>query len=581
MEEKKEEKVETLEETTTPVVEEKTVSPTVKENTKKNSVKLIFAILGGLVFMLLIIASVFFLVPFINGDGTKVTKTGVDVKDVKSEYRMSSNSLEKFDLSFLKLENKEANKIYSPLSIKYTLAMLSEGSNGMSKAQIDAVIGEYQSKKYNNNEHMSFANVMFLRNALKDNLKEDYKSALKTKYDADVILNDFSSAAPMNSWIKNKTLGLIDNLLDDNTVKQEDFELINALAIDMNWNNQIQCATGSNVPCQSYDVYYRHEKYKTDHMYSSSVATITSEDGFYPLTFNGKENIKSATIKASFNRYDIVKTLGEEKITEEVGKAYREWLETEDGKNNLKYGYADEDVNKFLAKYIEELNSNYGKSAASTDFMLYTDDNVKVFAKNLQEYEGTTLQYVAIMPTSQSLTNYVENVTPEELNKIINNLKDMKKENFKDGVVTLIRGRIPMFKYDYTLDLMKDLQTLGITDVFDSSKADLSGMLEKSSGEFISSAQHKATIEFSNDGIKAAAVTAMGGKGSTGAGFDYFFKIPVEEIDLTFDKPFMYIIRDKDTGEVWFTGTVYEGQQRPVAKIAESEWSKTAWENFE
>jgi len=29
-------------------------------------------------------------------------------------------------------------------------------------------------------------------------------------------------------------------------------------------------------------------------------------------------------------------------------------------------------------------------------------------------------------------------------------------------------------------------------------------------------------------------------------------------IDLTFDKPFMFIIRDKDTQEVWFSGTVYE-----------------------
>ena len=32
----------------------------------------------------------------------------------------------------------------------------------------------------------------------------------------------------------------------------------------------------------------------------------------------------------------------------------------------------------------------------------------------------------------------------------------------------------------------------------------------------------------------------------------------VEEIDITFDQPFLYVIRDKDTGEVWFTGTVYE-----------------------
>ena len=33
---------------------------------------------------------------------------------------------------------------------------------------------------------------------------------------------------------------------------------------------------------------------------------------------------------------------------------------------------------------------------------------------------------------------------------------------------------------------------------------------------------------------------------------------PIEEIDLTFDKPYMFIVRDKETGEVWFVGTVYE-----------------------
>ena len=76
-------------------------------------------------------------------------------------------------------------------------------------------------------------------------------------------------------------------------------------------------------------------------------------------------------------------------------------------------------------------------------------------------------------------------------------------------------------------------------------------------------AKHKANIEFSNDGIKAAAATAMGGAGATsGPYFEHLFKVPVKEIDVTFDKPYMYIIRDKSTGEVWFTGTVYE----PIVK---------------
>ena len=69
---------------------------------------------------------------------------------------------------------------------------------------------------------------------------------------------------------------------------------------------------------------------------------------------------------------------------------------------------------------------------------------------------------------------------------------------------------------------------------------------------------HKANIEFSNEGIKAAAATEGGGAGDTNCGFDYIYKVPIKEIDITFNKPFMFLIRDKNTKEVWFAGTVYE-----------------------
>ena len=104
---------------------------------------------------------------------------------------------------------------------------------------------------------------------------------------------------------------------------------------------------------------------------------------------------------------------------------------------------------------------------------------------------------------------------------------------------------------------MKDLKSLGIEDVFDSSKADLSNLSE---GAAINKAVHKANIEFSNDGIKASAATALGGYGAAnGPAFEHLFKVPVKDIDVTFNKPYMYLIRDKATGEVWFAGTVYEG----------------------
>ena len=550
MEENKKEEV--LENETTPVVEQS------KNSNNKNSAILIFAILGGLVFMLLVIACVIFLPRFIIGDSNDTKKASTDVEEKYSTYRLTGNTLDKFDIAFLKFENNGKNKVYSPISIKYALAMLSEGSAENSKTQINRLIGDYKSNKYINNDHMSFANAIFVRNTFKDQIKEEYTNNLKSKYTAEVIYDDFSGPANMNKWVSDKTFGLINDLFG-NEVTGEDFELTNALAIDMKWNNQIQCATGSDVPCLRYSVWYRHEKIKgQDYQYNDSVVMMTSENDYHSLTFNEKDNIKSVEVKAAFNNYDAVKEIGEEKIIEEVGKAYKEWLDTEEGKREVEGGWAEPDVSKYVKKYIDELNENYGKENYSTDFALYDDENIKAFSKDLQTYEGTTLQYIGIMPKNEDLKDYIDKLEVSDIGKVISGLKSMKKENFKDGVLTLVKGYIPVFDYEYTLDLMKDLKTMGITDVFDKDKANLSGMLNKAKGEYISTANHKAKIEFSNDGIKAAAATKMGGMGSTSGGFNYLYEVPVEEIDITFDKPFIYLIRDKNTGEVWFVGSVYE-----------------------
>ena len=553
-ENKSEEQVEILDEKPTePVGEEP------KKENNKNSAVLIFAILGGLIFMLMVIVCIVILPGLMKGDGTTTKKAGADAEETYSTYRLTGNTLDKFDIAFLKFENNGKNKVYSPISIKYALTMLSEGSAENSKTQIDRLIGDYKSNKYINTDHMSFANAVFIRNTFKDKVKAEYVNNLKEKYTAEVIYDDFNGPANMNSWVSNKTFGLINNLFGDE-VKNEDFELTNALAIDMKWNNQIQCASGSDVPCLRYGVLYLHEKIKGQNwQYSDGTNYISHESDYPSLKFNGKENIKAVEVKAAFNNYDAVKEIGEAKITEEVGKAYKEWLETEDGQNNVKYGYAETDVDKYLKKYIEELNSNYGQESYSTDFALYEDEGVKAFSKDLKETDGVTLQYIGIMPKTESLEEYISKLDVSDIAKVISGLKTMKKENFKDGVVTLVKGYIPLFDYEYSLDLMKDLKEMGITEVFDSSKANLSGMLgENSKGEYISSAKHKAKIEFSNDGIKAAAATKGGGAGSTGAGFNYLYEVPVEEIDITFDKPFIYVIRDKNTGEVWFVGSVYE-----------------------
>lgn len=545
------------EELQTEEIKKEEKEPAKKEN--KNSVILIFSILGAIVFMLLIIASVFFLVPFLSGKKIEPTiKRSVDVKDVKSEYRMSSNSLENFDLTFLKLENNGKNKVYSPLSIKYALAMLSEGSSGTTKAQIDAIIGDYKSKKYPNNEHMSFANAMFIRNTFKNNINDSYTKTLAEKYNAEVKLDEFKNADNLNNWVSGKTFKLINNMFDSDDVKSLDFVLINALAIDMNWNNQLQCATGSKVPCKKYNITYNHEKRKgEDYKFGDYVSSIYRDEDYHSLTFNGKENIKSADVKAAINNYDIVKELGENKIREEVGAAYKKWIEANP---SFVSEYFPADVNKYMDKYIGELKENYGRVDYSTDFMIYDDNNVKAFAKDLKTYDNTTLQYVGIMPKNDNLVDYVKSSNTESLNSIINNLKTMERGNFKNGVVTRVKGYIPVFDYEYDLNLMEDLQKMGVTDIFDINKANLDGMIKAGTEkQHIEKALHKANIAFSNQGIKAGAATALAGAGSTtGPHFEHLYDVPIEEIDMTFDKPYLFLIRNKVTGEIWFTGTVYD-----------------------
>ena len=293
-----------------------------------------------------------------------------------------------------------------------------------------------------------------------------------------------------------------------------------------------------------------------------------------------KLEVSGMEIFASMDNYDIVNILGEDNIRKTVEEKYREWIK-ENGTNawGEKLNGSSEiekEVENYLDEYMKEIKSNYSENGEvrSIDFSLYTDDNVKAFAKDLKEYNGTTLQYIGIMPTNEDLDEYVKSIDSNKVNDIIDNLKELKRENFKDGVITRIKGFIPKFNFEYSLRLKDDLTQIGITDIFDSEKADISG-LTSVNGEYISDAIHKANIEFTQDGIKAAAVTIGGGAGAGEPEFDYIYDVPIEDIDLTFDKPYMFIIRDKDTGDVWFAGTVYE----PLAW--EDDTTRTTMEYFE
>ena len=526
---------ETKEET---VIEEVQVKETQVPKEKDDKSKLLIMILAIIILVFAILA-----VTIPNLIKKEEEKTViVDKPELKSEYRMAGNNLQDFDINFLKLENKEVNKIYSPLSIKYALEMLSEGTEGTSKEQIEAILGDYKPRKYMNNQNMSFANAMFIKQLYKTEVKDEYTKNLIDKYYAEVIYDSFDNAGNINKWVSNKTFGLIDNLLDDSTVQRSNFFLVNALAIDMEWNRVIQAR---NMTDKGYIVTYNHEDYH------ASVANLMNGARPNLIFNNSSQKIESLEIGASINNYDIVTDLGRDNIKNTITKEYNEYINGNPCEENPL------DTETYVEKFIKELDSNYRRIDVSTDFEFHVDEDVKVFAKDLKTYEGTTLQYVGIMPIKEKLTTFVEKTSAKEINAKLNSLKTIELNNFKTGVITKIIGYIPTFGFEYELDLKEDLKKMNVTDIFDEQKADLSS-LTITKDTFIDSAIHKANIEFSNEGIKAAAATSLGGAGSSSCGFEHLYKVPVEIIDLTFDKPYLFLIRDKVTNEVWFTGTVYE-----------------------
>ncbi|NXJ12993.1 SPB11 protein, partial [Odontophorus gujanensis] len=108
---------------------------------------------------------------------------------------------------------------------------------------------------------------------------------------------------------------------------------------------------------------------------------------------------------------------------------------------------------------------------------------------------------------------------------------------------TTVEVYLPRFKLKGTFNLNEVLKTMGMTDVFNESKADLSAL---SSGKSLalSNIVHKAYVEVSEEGTTAAAAT-----GAT----IVRRSLPLIEVFMA-DHPFLFFIRHNPTNTILFFG---------------------------
>lgn len=107
---------------------------------------------------------------------------------------------------------------------------------------------------------------------------------------------------------------------------------------------------------------------------------------------------------------------------------------------------------------------------------------------------------------------------------------------------------LPKLDIDQEHDLIPVLESLGVKDVFDGSKADLTPMVVKGAPH-ISEVKQKVVFKSDEKGSEAAAVTFARVTLES-------MRMPPKVIDLKFDRSFVFALLDNQSNAVLFTGVV-------------------------
>ena len=216
-----------------------------------------------------------------------------------------------------------------------------------------------------------------------------------------------------------------------------------------------------------------------------------------------------------------------------------EWKENFESKDSYE--------GKFYLENGSEMTTTMMKKEKnkSDSISYYKNNEITAISMDLKEYENQQMEFIAIMPNNNKLGNYIENFNATTFENVINNMTVASKT---EGGLDIF---IPKFSFDYELPLKNDLENLGIIDAFSPELANFSNM-SNISPFWVAQVLHKSNIDFTEKGVKAAAVTVISAENG--------MKLADEEenIEIKIDKPFMYVILDKKNGEIWFVGTVYE-----------------------
>ncbi len=149
-------------------------------------------------------------------------------------------------------------------------------------------------------------------------------------------------------------------------------------------------------------------------------------------------------------------------------------------------------------------------------------------------YKGDRLMMTVLLPDADRFASVESGLSAAMLNELF---AAMQPET--------LQVSLPKFKFTYGTDTLKTpLQALGMIDAFDLGLADLSG-IDGTRDLYVDNVYHKAFISVDEKGTEAAAATAVVINWKSG-----------DKAEFIADRPFIFVIRDKETGTILFIGRI-------------------------
>jgi len=145
----------------------------------------------------------------------------------------------------------------------------------------------------------------------------------------------------------------------------------------------------------------------------------------------------------------------------------------------------------------------------------------------------------AALPTHLGQMLFVlpgEGVTPESLLADPEFLPSLSL-NSEDAIHGLVKWYVPKFDVESSLDLVDTLRTMGITDLLDPNRADLSALTTLDA--FISGAKQMGRVKVDEKGVEAAAVTIITASASAAP------EEKPKECIMDLNRPFLFVIRNE------------------------------------